>query len=192
MKIECPVSELLESSCMVTYLTRVLVQFLPTFGTTWFIHERRVFMVRRVSKFVKSNQTPDEYASAPVGNEPLVVMCLGRSVKPIKRFLTTCRDYAEEKRASFTTVRASFWVVSLIIYSSLALELTLRPQTPHKSPWDTTVLRPIRALETVHFDEQEKASLVTDITNYLEPSTRDFYNSRGIPYRRGYLLHGTP
>lgn len=177
---------------MVTYLTRVLVQFLPTFGTTWFIHERRVFMVRRVSKFVKSNQTPDEYASAPVGNEPLVVMCLGRSVKPIKRFLTTCRDYAEEKRASFTTVRASFWVVSLIIYSSLALELTLRPQTPHKSPWDTTVLRPIRALETVHFDEQEKASLVTDITNYLEPSTRDFYNSRGIPYRRGYLLHGTP
>lgn len=192
MKIKCPVSELLESSCMVTYLTRVLVQFLPTFGTTWFIHERRVFMVRRVSKFVKSNQTPDEYASAPVGNEPLVVMCLGRSVKPIKRFLTTCRDYAEEKRASFTTVRASFWVVSLIIYSSLALELTLRPQTPHKSPWDTTVLRPIRALETVHFDEQEKASLVTDITNYLEPSTRDFYNSRGIPYRRGYLLHGTP
>ena len=44
----------------------------------------------------------------------------------------------------------------------------------------------------MHFDEALKAELIADIKNYLEPSTRRFYNQRGIPYRRGYLLHGPP
>ena len=58
--------------------------------------------------------------------------------------------------------------------------------------WDTTILRPIRPLETVHFDEITKEELVTDIRKYLDPKTRQFYTVRGIPYRRGYLLHGPP
>ena len=50
----------------------------------------------------------------------------------------------------------------------------------------------MRPLETVHFDEATKAGLVADIETYLDPSTRQFYSARGIPYRRGYLLHGPP
>jgi chaperone BCS1 len=116
---------------------------------------------------------PDEYAAAPEGDEPLVVMCLGRSVAPIKRFLNACRDFAEQQRESYITVRAS-------------------KQQYHRESWDVTILRPIRPLETVHFDENTKAELVADIKNYLDPNTRKFYTARGIPYRRGYLLHGTP
>lgn len=155
---------------------RVPVQYLPTFGTTWFIKDRNVFIVKRIPATVRVAQAmgvPAEFAAAPEGDEPLLIMCLGRSVKPIKKFLDDCRDFAEKQRETFITVRAS--------KSQYTNDL-----------WDTTILRPLRPLETVHFDEKVKAELVADITNYLDPSTRRFYTSRGIPYRRGYLLHGDP
>ncbi|KAL3426893.1 mitochondrial chaperone bcs1 [Phlyctema vagabunda] len=154
---------------------RVPIEYLPTFGTTWFIHEYRVFLIRRIPTTHYGNVVgvPDEYAAAPEGDEPLVIMVLGRSVVPIKRFLDTCRDFAEKQREAFVTVRAN-------------------KSEYHDHAWDTTILRPIRPLETVHFDEAMKAKLVADIRNYLDPATRRFYNARGIPYRRGYLLHGPP
>lgn len=116
--------------------------------------------------------TPDEYNDAPQGDEPLVVMVLGRSVSPIKRFFEACRNFADKQREAFITVRAS------------------KNQYGRES-WDTTILRPIRPLATVHFDEVVKEDLVADILNYLDPNTRRFYTGRGIPYRRGYLLHGS-
>jgi len=67
--------------------------------------------------------------------------------------------------------------------------------TPHRygeGTWDSTILRPLRPLETVHFDEEVKQDLIDDLTRYLSPATRRFYNARGIPYRRGLLLHGPP
>lgn len=158
------------------YEKRVPIQFLPTFGTTWFFHNGAVFLVRRISqktKYLSDNNIPDEYVDAPEGDEPLVVMCLGRSVKPIKRFLETCRDFGEKQREAFITIRAS-------------------KNDYGQDHWATTILRPIRSLSTVHFDEEEKEALVADIRNYLDPRTRKFYTSRGIPYRRGFLLHGTP
>lgn len=122
---------------------------------------------------MKDNNIPDEYVDAPEGDEPLVVMCLGRSVKPIKQFLETCRDFGEKQREAFITIRAS-------------------KNDYGQDHWATTILRPIRSLSTVHFDEKEKEALVADIRNYLDPRTRKFYTSRGIPYRRGFLLYGTP
>ncbi|KAL2131090.1 hypothetical protein VTI74DRAFT_5564 [Chaetomium olivicolor] len=156
---------------------RMPVQYLPTFGTTWFVHKRNLFMVRRIptssSHFHSSwTRTPDEYAGAPEGDEPLVVMCLGRSVGPIKRFLNTCRDFADKQREAYITVRIS--------------------KRTYDEKWDTTILRPLRPLETVHFDEKIKDALVADIANYLDINTRKFYNGRGIPYRRGFLLYGPP
>jgi chaperone BCS1 len=156
---------------------RMPVQYLPTFGTTWFIHKRNIFMVRRIltsSSHYNSAwaRTPDEYAGAPEGDEPLVVMCLGRSVEPIKRFLDTCRIFADKQREAYITVRIS--------------------KRAYDETWDTTILRPLRPLETVHFDEKIKEELVADIENYLDVNTRKFYNRRGIPYRRGFLLYGPP
>ncbi|GAB1320934.1 Mitochondrial chaperone bcs1 [Madurella fahalii] len=157
---------------------RLPVHYLPTFGTTWFIHQRSLFMVRRIltgsSHFHSSwsSRTPDEYAGAPEGDEPLVIMCLGRSVEPIKKFLEACRDFADKQREAYITVRIS--------------------KRSYDESWDTSILRPLRPLETVHFDEDIKAALVADIDNYLDPNTRKFYNGRGIPYRRGFLLYGPP
>ncbi|KAK9770198.1 putative P-loop containing nucleoside triphosphate hydrolase protein [Seiridium cardinale] len=159
---------------------RLPIQYLPTFGITWFFHDRNIFLVRRIAdartgsrNSYMSTESPDQYAVPPAGHEPLVIMCLGRSVKPIKKFLDLCRDFADKQRESFITVRAS------------------RNQY-HRECWDTTILRPIRPLETVHMDKKAKDELVSDIANYLKSATRRFYTSRGIPYRRGYLLHGPP
>lgn len=156
---------------------RMPVQYLPTFGTTWFIFKRNIFMVKRIltsgSHYHTSwTRTPDEYAGAPEGDEPLVVMCLGRSVEPIKGFLETCREFADKQREAYITVRIS--------------------KRSYDESWDTTILRPLRPLETVHFDEKVKQALVDDIANYLDVNTRKFYNGRGIPYRRGFLMYGPP
>src|SRR6266536_2221522 len=59
---------------------RVPIQYLPTFGTTWFIHDYNIFLVRRIPlRGSYAPSVPDEYAAAPDGDEPLVIMCLGRS-----------------------------------------------------------------------------------------------------------------
>lgn len=100
-------------------------------------------------------------------------MCLGRSVAPIKRFLETCREFADKQRESFITVRTM-------------------GQSHYRESWDNTILRPLRPLGTVHMDKKVKDDLVNDISNYLNPVTRRFYTTRGIPYRRGYLLYGPP
>lgn len=158
---------------------RVPIQYLPTFGTTWFMHNFNLFLVRRIpnssSRHSYYRNVPDEYAAAPEGDEPLVVMCLGWSIGPIKKFLDTCRDFADKQREAFITVRAN-----------------KNQYSYHREAWDTTILRPIRPLETVHFDEGVKKRLVEDIRTYLDPETRRFYTVRGIPYRRGFLLHGPP
>nr|XP_036583943.1 mitochondrial chaperone bcs1 [Colletotrichum truncatum]KAF6793202.1 mitochondrial chaperone bcs1 [Colletotrichum truncatum] len=154
---------------------RVPVQYLPTFGTTWFYYEGGFFMIRRIPLRSPGAHfgIPDEYSAAPQGDEPLVVMRLGRSIKAIKEFLDNCRNFADRQRESFITVR------------------TTKNQYGQEA-WDTTILRPIRPLETVHFDEQTKKDLVSDIETYLDPATRNFYTERGIPYRRGFLLYGPP
>lgn len=152
---------------------RIPIRYLPSFGTHWFIHERNIFLIRRISpRTMFQSNTPDEYADVPQGDEPLVVIVLGRSVEPIKKFFDSCRNFADKQREAFITVRAS-------------------KDNYGRESWDTTILRPIRHLATVHFDEMVKNDLVTDITNYLDPKTRRFYTERGIPYRRGYLLHGS-
>lgn len=164
----------------VRHEKRVPIQYLPSFGTTWFLHSRTLFFVSRVppSKAVSASRTsflPADLAAAPEGHEPILVMCLGRSVAPVQRFLDVCRDYAEEQHREYVTVRTS--------------------RKNHYSAdecWGAVSLRPRRALDTVHFDEAVKARLVGDIRHYLEPATRRFYVERGIPYRRGYLLHGPP
>lgn len=159
---------------------RTPIQYLPTFGIIWFIHDHNVFLIKRIHPTrghvqSNSNYLPEEYTAAPDGSEPLIILCLGLSVAPIKRFLETCRIFADKQREEFVTIRSS-----------------KSPDHYYDVRWDTVVLRPVRPIETVHFDEVAKAELVADIRNYLDKNTRRFYTARGIPYRRGYLLHGPP
>jgi chaperone BCS1 len=52
--------------------------------------------------------------------------------------------------------------------------------------------RTSRPFSTVILNDKVKQDLIEDVTDYLNPATRRWYSNRGIPYRRGYLLHGPP
>ncbi|KAE8150288.1 hypothetical protein BDV25DRAFT_113763 [Aspergillus avenaceus] len=58
--------------------------------------------------------------------------------------------------------------------------------------WTRCMARAPRPLSTVILDQTQKDSFLDDIKEYLHPRTRRWYSNRGIPYRRGYLLHGPP
>ena len=47
-------------------------------------------------------------------------------------------------------------------------------------------------MSTVVLDEAQKELILNDMKEYLHPRTKKWYSNRGIPYRRGYLLHGPP
>lgn len=49
-----------------------------------------------------------------------------------------------------------------------------------------------RPLSTVVLEKSRKDDFIDDIKDYLHPSTRRWMANRGIPWRRGYLLHGPP
>jgi chaperone BCS1 len=58
--------------------------------------------------------------------------------------------------------------------------------------WTRCMARPPRPLSTVVLDEAQKNAFIADIKEYLHPYTRRWYSNSGIPYRRGYMLHGPP
>jgi chaperone BCS1 len=62
----------------------------------------------------------------------------------------------------------------------------------NRGNWGQPYAAPSRDLATVELDTEIKNSIVKDIARYLDPKTAEFYKNNGIPYRRGYLLHGPP
>lgn len=58
--------------------------------------------------------------------------------------------------------------------------------------WQQVARRPVRPMRTVVLDATEKHAVLSDVNEYLHPSTPRWYASRGIPLRRGYLFHGPP
>lgn len=58
------------------------------------------------------------------------------------------------------------------------------------SYWSVVPGRVRRRIDTVMMPDAQKRDVVDDATWFF--SSRDWYESRGVPYRRGYLLHGAP
>jgi chaperone BCS1 len=58
--------------------------------------------------------------------------------------------------------------------------------------WNRCMSRSPRHMSTVVLEEAQKQLVLEDMQEYLHPHTKKWYSNRGIPYRRGYLLHGPP
>ena len=58
--------------------------------------------------------------------------------------------------------------------------------------WLKAAKRPVRLIETVVLDQDQKDEIIKDMAEFLRPGTADWYARHGVPYRRGYLLHGPP
>jgi chaperone BCS1 len=142
------------------------VRFFPAVGTHFFFFRGRPFVFELCGRDTRST------IQVNTGQEPIILRCLGRDPEPLKHFLSCCKDFGKKTRQSMTTV------------------CTADEHSP--SMWGRTTVRPSRPLATIDIVESAKQSLLKDIEQYLEPSTRRFYSNRGIPYRRGYLFHGAP
>jgi hypothetical protein len=51
---------------------------------------------------------------------------------------------------------------------------------------------PKRTLKTIYIDEAIKNKILDDVLNFLKPEVEDEYNAFGIPYKKIYLLTGSP
>ena len=58
--------------------------------------------------------------------------------------------------------------------------------------WTVGACRPVRSLDSVALEHSKKDAVVRDIAYYLTPECQRFYENRGYPYRRGFLLYGPP
>ncbi|RAK94822.1 BCS1 and AAA domain-containing protein [Aspergillus ibericus CBS 121593] len=58
--------------------------------------------------------------------------------------------------------------------------------------WFSLPSKKTRPLSTVVIDPEIKSNLLKDMEGFFHPRTRYWYDTRGIPYRRGYLFHGPP
>lgn len=58
--------------------------------------------------------------------------------------------------------------------------------------WRSTAKVRARPLESVVLPDATRDRLLRDLSQFLEPDTKAFYELHGIPYRRSYLFYGLP
>ncbi|KAF6800362.1 mitochondrial chaperone BCS1 (ATPase) [Colletotrichum sojae] len=149
--------------------TRHAIQYSPHWDSRWIWFDGSLIVLERAVADYSSALSDPSYDG--VGGEELTVSCLGWSANPVRRFIDACREHADRQTQYF-----------VIIYARDRYGLAWKPKAR----------KPLRRLETVHFDADAKRELLTDIANYLDPRTQARYQSRSMPYRRGYLFYGPP
>ncbi|KAL4892576.1 BCS1 N terminal-domain-containing protein [Aspergillus ambiguus] len=146
------------------------LRFTPAEGTHYFWYRGRLLAFIRERDDKNSNGSSWMRLMSP---ERLYLSCFGRDPTILKQLLEEAqRTYVARDRDS------------TVIY---------RGQKHGSYPdWVRCMSRAPRPLSTVVLDQAQKKAFVADIKEYLHPRTRRWYSNRGIPYRRGYLLHGPP
>lgn len=100
--------------------------------------------------------------------ETLTLTTFGRDKRILQTLLTEAQDIALKKQEGKT-----------VIYSSWANEWRPFGLPRRKRPFDSVVL-----------DGNMASEIFSDVSEFLRNGS--WYFDRGIPYRRGYLLHGPP
>lgn len=59
-----------------------------------------------------------------------------------------------------------------------------------RNEWRLITSRPKRPLASIILDSGVKEAILEDALDFLD--SKEWYSERGIPFRRGYLLHGAP
>lgn len=146
------------------------VHFTPGYGTRYFRHKGRFFAFTRV----RAEKPPTLWG--PSVSDEIYITCLGQNPQPIKELLHEAQKSFIERDGNKT-----------VIYRGI-----VSGGSADDAQWVRCLSRPPRSLSTVVLDRSQKEMIIDDMKDYLHPSTRLWYSNRGIPYRRGYLLHGPP
>lgn len=144
------------------------LRFTPAEGTHYFWYKGRPLA------FIREREENTNSINLRFVPERLYLSCLGRDPSILKELLADAQR-AYVARDGHRT----------IIYRG-------QKSGVDDFDWVRCMARPPRPLSTVVLDEAQKQAFIDDIKEYLHPRTRRWYSNRGIPYRRGYLLHGPP
>ncbi|KAK6536200.1 hypothetical protein TWF281_000443 [Arthrobotrys megalospora] len=147
--------------------------FEPHIGEHVFYFRGRRFWLTRSKD---ENAVPDPHSGRQFtvdNNEYIRIACWGLSADPIKEFLQESKGVYLNQECSKTRI--------------------FRPKDISWNPkWQCAAIRATRPINTISLDESIKRSLLRDVNEFLNPKSPRWYTNRGIPYRRGYLLHGPP
>lgn len=149
------------------------LRFTPSQGTYYFQYNGRYIAFSREREENKQGLLAG-LSSNMLNPERLYLSCVGRNPQPIKDLLAEAQRAYVARDGNRT-----------VIYRG-------RKQGVDYFEWVRCMARPPRPLSTVVLDKPQKDAFIADIKEYLHPRTRRWYSNRGIPYRRGYLLHGPP
>lgn len=144
------------------------LKFTPSKGKHHFRYKGRLIT------FERSEETKDNMWGSSM-KEEVHLSCYGRNTGILKDLLQEAQLAYLERDGSKT-----------VIYRAG------RPYAGGDMDWVRLMSRPPRPMSTVVLEQSQKDSILDDMKEYLHPRTRKWYSNRGIPYRRGYLLHGPP
>lgn len=142
--------------------TSTRFDFQPCPGRHLLSYHGRLMLVDRV----REQQTVDLNTGKPW--ECVKLTTLGRSRSVFEDFLHEAMSLADTRSEHATT-----------IYTNWGTEWR-----PFGAP------RRRRPLDSVILDDGVAEAIVEDVREFI--ASADWYTDRGIPYRRGYLLHGPP
>lgn len=145
------------------------IEHTPSFGNHYFWYMGRPLLFKR-----QKNQAQAGYLIASE-REEISISCFGRNPAILKKLLEECRVSFLKRDENKTS-----------IYRGSIRFGSTDPK------WTRSMSRVSRPFSTVVLEDSIKQTLVDDLKDYLHPYTRRWYGNRGIPYRRGYLLHGPP
>ncbi|KAJ5462303.1 hypothetical protein N7530_010508 [Penicillium desertorum] len=144
------------------------IQFTPSEGCHYFWYKNRPLMLEREHR--------DGGMWYVMNNERIFLSSLGRNPTILKTLLAEAQRAYVERDKNRT-----------VIYRGSRIG-----GAGQSFNWYRCMARLPRPLSTVILDQEQKQDFLDDIKEYLHPRTRRWYTNRGIPYRRGYLLHGPP
>ncbi|KAI0441870.1 BCS1 N terminal-domain-containing protein [Xylaria telfairii] len=145
------------------------LSYTPSFGSHYFWYRGRLLLFRRTA-----NREQNSFMLVSE-REEISISCFGRDPWILKELLLEAREKYIEKDEHKTQ-----------IYRGTTKAMSSEPS------WQRCMSRASRPFSTVILNEKTKKELVDDVSDYLNPITQRWYANRGIPYRRGYLLHGPP
>jgi mitochondrial chaperone BCS1 len=141
---------------------RPRIMFSPAPGTHWFFYRRRLVCVHR------ERPKLNESSNQPVNvRERFSITIFSRDRSLARQIIEDARETAMPKNETRLTVRRAGYAC-----------------------WNEQMKRTPRPLESVILPQGMMEDLLADVRCFL--GRRSWYNERGIPYRRGYLLHGPP
>lgn len=136
--------------------------FVPSVGTHFFRFNERWMKVERD----RQQTSVDINMGHPF--ETIKFTCLGTDKEIFSQMLNYARDLESTKHDGKT-----------VIYE---------PRTSEWAPFGEPRRR--RQFDSVILDNDIADRILSDVNEFLQ--SREWYSQRGVPYRRGYLLHGPP